>query len=362
MSYVRIFEDKGMNIDAKVDNSVLMSFAEYKKPVLYSCDYCNSVFYNKEDLFNHIRNHHKLDSILMIDNKVKTNAKNIYLSEVKSAIIYKYNPDLDILIDNVCIGVKEYLDITKNINNSLEKKGICHLKIGKKEITFHKHSLSLINEKKLNEIIEQWSFECENDRNLTVYSKNDLNSSEKRYLDGCFNYFLACSANHDDKRNRYQDAYDILSEFYDLNSTGKTILKIIAFRWNWVETLEKICFNCNNVDDFDIILSIINGKELANYDKDSNEISFLYIEDDIKNNIEAFINLFKSNYEDLNQYVNKYEDSDLIDMNLRDRLLFLKGLLFINKNKMRRANNVSKEIINETLQQKFKVIMEKYYE
>ena len=132
--------------------------------------------------------------------------------------------------------------------------------------------------------------------------------------------------------------------------------------WYWVETLEKICFNCNNVDDFDIILSIINGKELTNYDKDSNEISFLYIEDDIKNNIEAFINLFKSNYEELNQYVNKYEDSDLIDMNLRDRLLFLKGLLLINKNKMRRANNVSKEIINETLQQKFKVIMEKYYE
>lgn len=359
MSYVRIYEDHGMNIDAKHNNSSIFISSDYFKPVIFSCDYCDAYFYSEEELFTHIKEIHKLDAILMIDNKVKTNVENIYLSNVSTALIYTYSINVNIKIDDVTISAEKRIDITKIINDKLTQNGKCIIILGSKTIKLYKYSINLGNESIINEIIDTWSNNCELKKALIKNYPKILNESEIRFLDGCFNYFLACNADGDDKKKRYDDASKILSDFYTLNSIGNTILKIIYFRRNWFSKLEQICFNNNSYDDFDIIIAVFNDKNFITNFASQNQIGELFIEDDIKNSIESFVNYINGNNDEVELYLRSNENYEVLDTNLRDRVLFLKGLVESKKGRIRRANNLAKDITNEIIQQKLKRILEK---
>lgn len=361
MSYFRIYEDNGMNIDAKETNVNIILNTNYVKPVLFSCTYCDAYFYSKEELFAHIKEKHKLDAILMIDNKVKTNANTIYLSDIKSAMIYTYSDDVNIRLDNEKVYVMDYkIDLTKILNDRLYKSGKCTIEIGKNIIHLYKYSVNLLNDNVVNEIINDWSKKCELGKEIVRNYPKTLNESEIRFLDGCYNYFLACNANEYDKKKRYEDAQKILSEFYNLNSIGTTILKIISFRWNWFLKLEKVCYNSNIFDDFDIILSIVNNKRFPSKINEQKQVGQLYIEDELKKNIEAFINYYNKDYDLVNEYFRSFENIEIRDINFNDRLLFLRGLMDAEKGKIRRARSISRDITSEIIQQKLKDILVKY--
>lgn len=326
-----------------------------KEPVpYYKCPYCKRIFNNKESVFSHIRqDHNKLNPTIFVNGAVCPNNQTIYISSVKSAKIHRYGYQDKIKINGLNIDDLEIdkdtdiIDITKDIKNELADNLSCSVSIGSNTVKIEKFSSFAIIDKTIDDNIDFWQnqLQCGNYLTKDNINKLNLNDAEKNYVDGIFNYFLACQKAHKSKYkiDRYYDANRLLKSFVSINSVGLYIRKIIAFKFNWFKTLFELCedYKCN--DDFTYIYNFFKGRPSCKkkvYIKDEKQ---LYIEDDIQEIMNAIINFMQGNYEGVKKYLIEQNLNNIDDNNLCDKILMLKYRMLRIEGK----DNESRYIFNE---------------
>ena len=325
----------------KEDNRILLDDRLYIKHYdgkksccfeFFSCPYCNRDFKNKELMYSHIKSTHNIvHPILMIDGKIRTNEKDIYLSNVTSATLYLYSYNQDIYINDTKIELKEEIDITDELISILEKDGFVRIKFSDKCINLHKYSIQEIHNDEVSQIIDKWNEDTAKGKRIQKCCDACLNQAELHYLDGLYNYFWACRAEGQDKIKRYDDAYSILKSFSQLTPIANCVLKVISFRRNWLKKLDQLCNETNSLDEF-IIVNDFFKNDIHNYPDGQEYDKRLYIEDDLQKNIDAIIMYSKGNLEGAKKYTLNNDPQVIQDANLRDRILLLKARIELKQN------------------------------
>jgi hypothetical protein len=177
-----------------------------------------------------------------------------------------------------------------------------------------------VKSKKIDEFIDNWEHKVSIGEMIERNYPNDLNSAEKRFLDGFYNYYLVFLSKSD-KQKRYEDAYSILSEFDNKTAKSLSVLRIIAFRLNWIERLEEITFGDNI---FKIVLDFFKNQE-SDIQFHDNEDGQLLIENEL-DRLLSFIFAYQEKDYDFVR-INLNEITEYEDLNQNDKLLLLKARL-----------------------------------
>lgn len=350
MSYVKYNED---NIKINDDRLYMGSKKEIKKksaPLIFVCPYCNKVYESKNILFTHVKNDHNIYTpIVLINGTIPQNDDEVYVSEIKSVIVKSYDMELQVKIDDQiqhCDG-NEVFELTERVNAHI-KKGFCVLKIAHKNIVIKLLSMNSITNPLVFKIIENWQKLTIDNKKVEKEYPSSFNDAEKIYLDAFFNYYIACRSEGPSKRDRYFDAYAVLSTFTDLNNMALCVLKVIAFRVNWFKTLENLSIE---EDDFKTVSNFIN----CNFNKsiiNNNLTGQLYIEDELQEILECITKYYYKDFDWVDGYLRKFSNIyDIKDVNLKDKILLLKARRAKDLGRLREMNYYYNEITDEFLKE-----------
>lgn len=300
-----------------------------KKTDIYFCQYCDAVFEKLQNLNSHIRNNHNsMPQLLRINGKVVKTDIYVSVSKLDSAVIIPSDISNAVLIDNKTLEFDPHakeVDITEQIRSLLSSNNSCIIAFEPNiEIQIHSVSPSDINIVKLSIIIDNWEQDTKTKKMISRNYSSDFNEAEHRYLDGFYNYYLACNALGIDKQKRYDEAQTILNEFSDYDTKSRYVLMIIAFRRNCVKTLLELC---ENTDCFKNVCSFYCNFESC-YNKDVKACreyqNTIYVEDDVELCIHAIDSLVAGDVAYVDDYLRIYENIELIeDVNLKDRVLLI---------------------------------------
>lgn len=353
MGYAKYHEDDfGFVCERLYSNAITYTKSKKEFIRLLKCPYCQISFDTKNGLFAHIKSKHNIiNPILFVNGSVVR--KCAYLSDIKSVEIHMYGFDESIMIDGVVCSLTsdEYgiLDITEQISEKFSISDRCHLKIGDRTVNLEKYSLKDINQQQLSVYIDTWDdmLKTGNPLSMNVINRDALNQAELFYLEGVFNYFVACQANGKDKNDRYLEANSILKNFVPINSLGLCIQKIVAFRLNWVHTLKQLCFQYENNDNFNKICDFFENRESENNNSASKNIRNIYIEDELQAVFEAIVSYQNKDYDSVKIYLTEHEENSISDINLADKILLLKSRLKLIEGNKTDANYYRREIVCE---------------
>jgi hypothetical protein len=295
------------------------------------CYYCNKLFECSNERNKHIKLEHNFDSALLIVNG-KISSSEYYTENIISGkiILSKINND-KILINNEEIRKNdEEIDIIGYLNNNINENVIC---IGEKKYILKKYTIESISNFEIEKIIDGWEkqISIENNRQLSNTIPKNINDIETKYLNGFYDYYSACrnSISIENKKNRYESALAILSNFNKPTPKSIVVLKVIAFKFNWIEKFEQISRE-TSTSTFNYIVDFYNGnstKENLNKNEYNGEKK-IYVEDEIleiMNIIHAFQN---EEWKKVDNYINYWNDekiNSIVDVNKRDRILYLKA-------------------------------------
>jgi hypothetical protein len=227
--------------------------------------------------------------------------------------------DSKIFFDNLEITPtkgKEVIDLIRMLRVQ-EKHSI---KIDSVSLEIFVYPSMNVKSKKIDEFIDNWEHKVSIGEMIERNYPNDLNSAEKRFLDGFYNYYLVFLSKSD-KQKRYEDAYSILSEFDNKTAKSLSVLRIIAFRLNWIERLEEITFGDNI---FKIVLDFFKNQE-SDIQFHDNEDGQLLIENEL-DRLLSFIFAYQEKDYDFVR-INLNEITEYEDLNQNDKLLLLKARL-----------------------------------
>ncbi|MCI5790567.1 MAG: C2H2-type zinc finger protein [Clostridiales bacterium] len=314
------------------------------EPPIFNCDYCNMSFYSKEDLYEHIkREHNIISSIVLVNGKIIQS--ECYVKELKSIKIVRY--DLNNLIYINKTHIEEYdslneIDITDKIyQNFLTSKSIT-ITVGKKEFKILLVSRGNININKINKIISQWSLETSKKLHISK-DYTSFNEIERICLNGLYNYFVACISDGKNKDSRYNDAFAILSEVADILPVATIILKIIAFKFNWVDRLRILCVGN---DIFSSIYKFMINTQ-TKITSVSNPKKWIFIEDNLEEIIQYIIAYQNNEYSIVESFVNRYpirSIAEINDLNQRDKICLLCARMALKKSNRHEARRYYDEI------------------
>jgi len=333
MGFVKFHEDNEDSIyERKNNNGENIAIGQEK--IDYDCYYCYESFPNFQDRITHVRKHHNVpDPILMINGKIITD--QFYVDTVFSAnIVMCGYKNLKICINDQTIEYKyrdseiNLISFFKNVENN-----VYSISIGNKTYTIYKYKSINIENAAISEIINNWETKISTGDDLISLEKNHLqsiNQSELIYLNGFFEYFVAVrqKINPVDRKNRYENAYAILSSFNKLPSKARLLLKVIAFRLNWFEKLDSLSKVSKGV--FDIIIDfykdIKTDKIKFQEIKDSEQQ--IFVEIDIQECFNAIKAFQIENWDEVDVYLSNWSDEkleEIEDYNKKDRILLLKA-------------------------------------
>ena len=300
------------------------------KPI-HKCFYCNEPFESFDCLNNHIkRTHNEVGPLLIINGKIITD--EYYVDEFYSAKIVLYGlKNIDISIDNQNINYKNNeIDLIPFLKAIKECYTII---IGHKKIRIHKRESEHIINSCIDDIIENWETQTNKGETLHPSQGNypiSLNKVEISYLNGFFDYFTACKTlTQTDKNNRYETAFAILSSISMLTPKARVLLKIIAFRFNWIEKL--VVLSKATKGAFDIVVDFYyeRNPEKAEIDYSKGNEQRIFVEDDIEKCFYAIKAYQNGNWIAVNDYLNYWSAdekiSEIKDINQKDRILLLKA-------------------------------------
>ena len=352
MGWVGCADDNQDRIDEnRRDNANNYSLATPReiKTIYYDCPYCDSSFVKHNDLYSHIKaDHNILRPLIKINDKIVTYAKKIFITSINSASIFLYGCNNPISLNDNKINIvgDDIIDITKQVCDIVDNEKECTIKIGKYEILVSKYKIEHIRYKQLLEIINKWSKETEQHIPLSLYDGFDFNDSEVWFLNGFYNYFIACNALFSDKIKRYDDAFSIISGFDSPQPIAVLLLKIIAFRRNWINSLKSLC---KFKDQFSLAASFFsNSKDNLSPQNIGNNCNQLFIEDDILENLEAINDYMNGKKDSVDLYIQKHKNIDNIeDINMRDRIYFLKAKRYLDNHEKEKSKHVLGEIKTE---------------
>jgi hypothetical protein len=275
----------------------------------------------------HIKQAHSVvGPLLFINGRIC--AGNEYLAKINSvkiALCGFVNSVISLNVDTISYNEADIVDITEDIKKC---DSPIILTIGRKKHQINLYSKIKIDDKKLESIIEKWEQHLEQGLPIKKNYPEELDIAEKKYLDGFFNYYIACSAClPEDKRKRYADAFAILSEFNSMTPKARVLLKIIAFRLNWIERLETLCKTSKGA--FDTVISFFKGErdEKIVLDKRENEHT-IFVENGVAECLEAIMSFQEEDWIAVDKYINGFDDDKINaikDINFKDRLLLLKA-------------------------------------
>lgn len=334
MGYAKYFEDNERIITERQHYEEFTKSPE-PKTIEYKCYYCNHLFETIESRNNHIRvDHNVIGPLLLINGRIATSENYVENIETIKIALCGFD-NVDVFIGNKKVEVelqKAEIDLTTEFFNNVDQYT---LKIGNKTYLIKKYSKKDIVNPKIEEIIGKWEEQTEKKETLfppiEMYP-NSLNEAEKRYLDGFYNYYIACESkiNPEDRNNRYNTAYALLSSFNNLPPKANFLLKVIAFKLNWIQTLENLTGATQGQGIFDFILDFYYGRD-SNVDKTENKIEKkIYVEDEISEYLEIVYGYQTKNNQKADDFLKQWNDEEINlieDYNKKDRILFLKGTM-----------------------------------
>lgn len=345
MGWAKYHEDI---MDAITDTSFYNRVGNYKTksidPPVFNCSYCGISFYKKTDLYEHIkRKHNVVTSILVVNGKVVHNES--YIKELKSIILVRYDLSDEIFINDEKlekIGLLNELDITNLVGLTFIRDKKVYIRVGKKSFVVNLISQESIDVKKINATISKWSDDASQGKHVKM--ANDYsNQMEKICLEGLYNYFIACVSAGKDKEARYEDAYAILSEVADILPPAMVLLKVIAFRFNWVEKLRLLSFDR---DIFAGIYDFMSNKETSFNDIYDGAYE-IFIEDELEDIIGIMYAYQEGKFEEVESFLKKYTFSNLSeinDINHRDKIYLLLARMALKNGKKYDARRYYYEI------------------
>ncbi len=349
MGYAKYFED---------NQEIMLSRTEHKRnfnvshvPVQhFVCPYCNLVEYSQEKLFEHIKNEHNITHPVIVVNGKVVNEAECSVAQIESLNIFTYGfADIIFLDDGVYSPTaSESIDLTVKAKKLLDINGSFEISVGEKNLCIKKYSVKEVRDERITPIIREWEKAIVEGIMITMNLPSDLNEIEKEYLKGFYNYFLACISDGDDKKQRYYEAYTILQEFNPINSLGICVLKVIAFKFNWINSLLHLCEMAH--DEFNAVCSFYMDGYKGKLDAIIIDYqNSLYIEDSIREHVDAISNFMFGNYVDVESYLSEINLEEVVDRNFKDRLLVLLRETSYASNNFRRARQYNDRILSPEL-------------
>jgi len=329
MGYAKFFEDnERITTDRKYEREIIDS--NIKNVIYYDCYYCDKSFESLEKRNKHIKEKHSVvGPLILINGKILSDS--CYVDEFISAkiILCGFNETKISLNQKQINHGSEDIDLIPFFKAKWTNYEIC---IDQRTCIIKKFSSENISNKLVNEIINTWEKQVSENENKQLSNEypDTLNEAERRYLNGFFDYFTGCKTTDEkNKRKRYEDASAALSSFNQITPKAIVLLKVIAYRFNWIERLRHLSKETNG-SAFDSIVHFfyglkpqINSIEI----KKENEQKF-FVEDEIAESLKAIIAFQNENFVEVDEFLEKWTDlriTQIKDTNKKDRIFFLKA-------------------------------------
>lgn len=340
MGLAKYYEDNIEIIDERKYERIVARQTT-KAKIYYDCYYCNKSFESVNLRNSHIKSwHNVVGPLLFINGKIASS--QYYVDKVKSAkiVLCGFNPTNISLNKQLIKSDSPEIDLKTYFKS---ENGNYTINIDQKVFKIFKYTSSNITNLSIDGIINKWESQVDQDLPLDSLgiSPNSLNKAEVRYLNGFKEYFTACSSNISpiNRSKRYKAAYAILSSFNTLPPKARVILKVIAFRWNWIEKLENLCGISSGI--FNVVVDFYKRK--SDQKNSTNTIGAeyqIFIEADIADCLNAIIAYQFENWSEVNNYLTKWTDAKITavaDKNKKDRILLLKARRLIDDGRQSEA-------------------------
>lgn len=319
-----------------------------KLPDPVKCLWCDDIFMNKMDCIRHIKAKHcHLDGVLEINGQIVREEVNIpFFSKAK---VRCSNSETKIYLNGkkvLMVDRASDVDITSQVSSVLSEHDNCEISINGAKTMVRVAGIENINLDEITDIIYRWQINVENGNNIQRVDDSKFNESEKLLLNGLFNYFKASrkECEEQNRRKRYEDAYACLSRLRNKTAIGRFVLKVIAFRLNWIGELWQL----SQADKQDIFYQI---SKYYHHDKEFHVIDMgqmtasLYVEDQVKDCMDIMVALYSKDYILAQKIIDKYNSYWRIDdTNLRDRLLLAQSVLAASQGNIKKAKFFFEEI------------------
>lgn len=337
MSYVKYREDdiKISNHRMHIRQGGLIRSAKTETH-FYECKYCQKLFSDKPELICHIRNAHNIvRPVIIVNDKVV--GDHVILQYVNHAKILMYGFDGDIVIGGTVLPFEgtDEIDITRLLTEKLSSNKSCTIISNNFNVSIEMHPLSLDDNSMIKIALNDWQNSASQGAAPKALHLNNFHGSERLFMDGIYNYYLACTAKHH-KADRYDAADAVLRQFHDLPALGKCVRKAIAFRRNWIDTL-RILSN-GDFDEFTTFCEYFDGQMSSFYYEPDNYGRQLYIESSTKIVLDSVILFQKGLYSEAKSKLFELSATDnLNDINLSDQINLLNARIADAEGKHRQA-------------------------
>ena len=329
MSYVKYRED-----DIKINDHRLFmrqgsQFSKAKAPKrYYECKYCHQIFTSKTELVNHIRDIHNIVRPLIVINE-KVIGDQVVLQYVHQAkvLMYGFGGDIRVGGELLQYGDDDEVDITALLKTKLSTDRSCEIIVNEMSIMIDYHPLSLDDNSLIKTAIGDWQNAVSKGLPLDTKYLAMFDGGDLLFIQGIYNYYLACTAKHH-KGSRYKDAFASLSQFQDLGGIGRCVLKAIAYRWNWIDTLRLLSEGENDI--FTTACEFFSEQESSFTYEDDKDAGYLFVEDSTQMSLELISMYQKGQYDKVKAKLDVLGDpDDLDDPNLAEKIYLLKARLAV---------------------------------
>lgn len=354
MSYVKYRED-----DIKINNHRLFmrqgsQLSKAKEPKrYYECKYCHQIFISKTELISHIRDIHNVVRPLIVINE-KVVGDQVVLQYVHQAkiLMYGFGGDIRVGGDLLQYGDDDEIDITAMLKTKLANASRCEIIVNEIPIIIDFHPLALDDNSLIKAAIDDWQMSVSkglplNTKHLALFDGGDL-----LFIQGIYNYYLACVAKHH-KASRYNDAFAALSQFQDLGGIGRCVLKAIAFRRNWIDTLRLL--SDGEDDIFTTACEYYSGQVSSFTYENAKDSGYLFVEDGTQMSLELICMYQKGQYEEVKTRLATIGDpDDLDDPNLIEQLFLLKARIAVADGDTVRAARYYERLISPVFREEYR--------
>lgn len=348
MGYVKYNEDNIKINDNRDLNYDKLKLHRQEQKTIFHCPYCDEPFFAKDAMFEHIRKSHYLTTPIVLVNGSIPNGHEMFITKVESVLVYNYGFNFRVTVNgNVITNTDDEIDITSEVKMELDNSNTVVIKIDKTEFVLNTYSIDKLRYELINPIIDRWENEAFNgNTNLNKVDNNLFNPSEINYLDAFFNYYIACASQDDViKKERYDDAFNLLNEFRKLDGKANCVLKVISLRRNWINKLEML----NDYDDdFSVVYDFFVDEEIDSHRTTNQENGQLLIEQELVDFINAVKALNMNKLDEVKKYIDEFNTGKMENKNHRNKILLLKAKYYQNIGDMKRFENLLNILNRET--------------
>ena len=354
MGYAKYHEDDQEIVLRRIESKHPPVSIQYEAPSV-ECPYCKAVFPDRKDLSRHIKTKHNVTHPVIIINGKVANDDRFSCARIEEVSIFTYG-----FADKVSLNGKSFpcndsekMNLSREASELLESDNVLTICAGSRRVCVNKYTSKDIRKEKTIPIIRLWEEQTANGAVISFDLPQGINDSETEFLKGFFNYFVACVSEGENKQDRYYEAYTILRGINPINSLGLCALKVIAFMFNWIETLRNLCNR--NYDDFSQVCDFYDGKntEPLKAIVIENQNAF-FVEDNVRECLDAIVSFMFGEYSAVEKYLSKNDIDSVSDPNLKDRLLVISRELALHSNENGKAVSYDKLVLSDQLRKNLK--------